>query len=58
MLYLDVSVYQNPSKQALEALGEPGISRSNSIDGAAPYWRAAFEYNIGDHSFELSLESW
>jgi hypothetical protein len=24
-----------------------------SIGGAWPYWRAAFEYNIGEHSFEV-----
>jgi hypothetical protein len=24
-----------------------------SIGGAAPYWRVAFEYNIGEHSFEV-----
>jgi hypothetical protein len=52
MLYLDVSAYQNLSKQALEVLGEPGIG-DLSIGGAAPYWRAAFEYNIGEHSFEV-----
>jgi hypothetical protein len=51
MLYLDVSAYQNLSKQTLEVLGEPGIS-DVSIGGAAPYWRAAFEYNLGDQSFE------
>jgi hypothetical protein len=49
MLYLDVSAYQNLSKRALEALGEPGIG-DLSIGGAAPYWRAAFEYILGDHS--------
>jgi hypothetical protein len=52
MLYLDVSAYQNLSKQALELLGEPGIS-DVSIDGIAPYWRAAFEYDTGEHSFEV-----
>ena len=45
MLYLDVSAYQNLSKQTLEVLGEPGIS-DLSIGGVAPYWRAAFEYNL------------
>ena len=52
MLYLDVSAYQNLSKQALEVLGEPGIG-DLSIGGAAPYWRAALEYNMGEHSFEV-----
>jgi hypothetical protein len=53
MLYLEVSVYQNLSAQTLRVLGEPGISGSNSIGGAAPYWRAAFEYDSGDHSLEV-----
>ena len=52
MLYLEVSAYQNLSTQALRALGEPGIN-DLSIGGAAPYWRAAFEYDAGDHSFEV-----
>ena len=52
MFYLDVSVYQNLSRQALEALGEPGIG-DLSIGGAAPYWRAALEFNYGEHSFEI-----
>jgi hypothetical protein len=52
MLYLDASAYQNLSKQSLEALGEPGINNV-SIDGAAPYWRAALEYNAGEHSIEV-----
>ena len=33
-------------------LGEPGIS-DLSIGGAAPYWRAAFEYDFGEHSVEV-----
>jgi hypothetical protein len=52
MLYLDVSAYQNLSKQTLEVLGEPGIT-DLSIGGAAPYWRAALEYDVGEHSFEV-----
>ena len=52
MLYLEGSVYQNFSWQALEALGEPGIG-DLSIGGAAPYWRAALEFNYGEHSFEI-----
>ena len=51
MLYLEVSAYQNLSTQALRALGEPGIN-DLSIGGAAPYWRAAFEYDVGEQSFE------
>jgi hypothetical protein len=53
MLYLDVSAYQNLSTQTLRALGEPGIAGSTSIDGVAPYWRAAFEYTMGEHSLEV-----
>lgn len=52
MLYLEASAYQNLSRQELEALGEPGIA-DLSIDGAAPYWRAAIEMNYGEHSFEV-----
>jgi hypothetical protein len=52
MLYLEVSAYQNLSTQALRALGEAGIN-DISIGGAAPYWRAAFEYNLGEQSFEI-----
>jgi hypothetical protein len=52
MLYLEVSAYQNLSTQVLRAFGEPGIG-DLSIGGAAPYWRAAFEYNLGDQSFEV-----
>jgi hypothetical protein len=51
MLYLEVSAYQNLSTQTLRALGEPGFN-GLSIGGAAPYWRAAFEYNLGNQSFE------
>ncbi|WP_051335557.1 hypothetical protein [Methylocapsa acidiphila] len=54
MLYLDVSAYQNLSAQALKRLGvPPDVIGSISIDGVAPYWRAAFEYNVGEHSFEV-----
>jgi hypothetical protein len=54
MLYLDVSAYQNLSMQTLKKLGvPPGVIGSISIDGVAPYWRAAFEYNVGEHSFEV-----
>jgi hypothetical protein len=52
MLYVDFTAYQNLSKQAMEILGEPGIS-DLSISGVAPYWRAAFEYDTGNHSFEI-----
>jgi hypothetical protein len=52
MLYLEASVYQNLSTQVLNALGEPGVSGA-SIGGAAPYWRAAFEYDLGEHSLEV-----
>jgi hypothetical protein len=53
MLYLDVSAYQNLSQQTLAVLGEPGISDLSIGHGAAPYWRAAFEYDLGDQSFEV-----
>jgi hypothetical protein len=52
MLYLEASVYQNLSMQTLRALGEPGIGDA-SIGGGAPYWRAAFEYDLGEHSLEV-----
>jgi hypothetical protein len=53
MFYVDFTAYQNLSRQTLQALGEPEVIGSTSIDGVAPYWRAAFEYNIGEHSFEV-----
>lgn len=54
MLYLNFTAYQNLSTQALQKLGlPPGTIGSISIDGVAPYWRAAFEYNVGEHSFEV-----
>jgi hypothetical protein len=52
MLYLEVSAYQNLSTQTLRALGEADIN-ALSIGGAAPYWRAAFEYNLREQSFEI-----
>ena len=52
MLYLEASAYQNLSTQTLRAFGEPGVS-DLSIGGAAPYWRAAFEYDLGEHSLEV-----
>ncbi len=53
MFYVDFTAYQNLSQQVLQALGEPGVIGSTSIDGIAPYWRVAFEYNTGEHSFEV-----
>jgi hypothetical protein len=52
MLYIEASAYQNLSTQTLRVLGEPGIS-DVSIGGAAPYWRAAFEYDFGEQSVEV-----
>lgn len=52
MLYLEATAYQNLSTQTLQALGEPGIS-DLSIVGAAPYWRGALEYDVGNHSLEV-----
>ena len=49
--YLAFTAYQNLSTQVLQGLGLPGVIGSTSIDGVAPYWRAAFEYDIGEHSF-------
>jgi hypothetical protein len=51
--YLAFTAYQNLSTQVLQGLGVPGVIGSTSIDGVAPYWRAAYEYNIGAHSFEI-----
>jgi hypothetical protein len=53
MFYLDFTAYQNLSQQVLQALGEPGVIGSTSIDGVAPYWRAAVEFDKGDHSLEF-----
>ncbi len=53
MFYVNFTAYQNLSQQVLQALGEPGVIGSTSIDGVAPYWRVAFEYDTGDQSFEV-----
>jgi hypothetical protein len=53
MLYLDFTAYQNLSTQTLLTLGLPGVIGSTSIDGVAPYWRAAVEFDRGDHSLEF-----
>jgi hypothetical protein len=53
MLYLDFTAYQNLSRQTLTTLGLPGAADATSIDGVAPYWRAAVEFTSGDHSLEF-----
>jgi hypothetical protein len=53
MFYLGFTAYQNLSLQVLQALGEPDVAGATSIDGVAPYWRAAVEIDRGDHSFEV-----
>ena len=53
MFYVAFTAYQNLSQQVLQGLGEPGVIGSTSIDGVAPYWRVAFEYDTGDQSFEV-----
>jgi len=53
MVYVEVSAYQSLSKGTAQALGEPDVIGSNSISGAAPYWRVAFAPTIGDHSFMI-----
>ncbi|VTZ49948.1 conserved hypothetical protein [Methylocella tundrae] len=53
MFYVDFTAYQNLSTGTLQALGEPEVIGSTSIDGVAPYWRAAFEYDTGEQSFEV-----
>lgn len=53
LLYIEFTAYQNLSKQALELLGEPDPGTTTSISGIAPYGRAALEYDIGEHSFEV-----
>jgi hypothetical protein len=46
------SVYGSADAQTLRALGEADIN-ALSIGGAAPYWRAAFEYNLGNRMNDL-----
>lgn len=50
-IYLALSAYGTLDRKVLSILGEgpPSIA----IDGAAPYWRAAIEKNIGDFSFMI-----
>jgi hypothetical protein len=53
MLYLAAFAYQNINHQTLSALGIPPAG-TTSIDGVAPYWRAALEMNFfNDHWLEI-----
>jgi hypothetical protein len=53
MLYLAAFAYQNINHQTLSALGIPP-GGTTSIDGVAPYWRAALETNfLKDHYLEV-----
>jgi hypothetical protein len=52
--YLAFTAYQNLSHQTLSFLGIPGASGATSIDGVAPYWRAAYEVNfLENHYLEI-----
>lgn len=50
--YAELSAYRDLSKSAQTALGVDTTGES-PVDGAAPYWRVAFERDFGKHSLEF-----
>jgi hypothetical protein len=56
-LYAELGAYTSAQQGAANAVtgaaGPLDGTTSNVIDGAAPYWRVAYEYNKGRHSFEV-----
>jgi hypothetical protein len=52
LVYLQVSGYRSINPNTLVSLGA-GPSDAGSIDGVAPYWRAAIEPHWGQHWFEF-----
>jgi len=58
-LYLEGGVYRSAKQGQLNVLtGQAGPldgSASNVIEGAAPYWRAAYEYDWSANSLEVGL---
>jgi hypothetical protein len=58
-LYLEAGVYRSAQQGQLNALtgaaGPLDGSASNVIEGGAPYWRAAYEYDWGANNLEVGL---
>jgi hypothetical protein len=52
LLYLEAGAYGSFSSNFQKAFGSAGPDRI-SIDGAAPYWRAALQHNWQGHYFSL-----
>ena len=52
-LYLEASVYGSLSPNAQIRLGADPFSAPGQIDGAAPYWRVAFEPHWGNNWLEV-----
>ncbi|HVN42419.1 MAG TPA: hypothetical protein VMT50_06510 [Steroidobacteraceae bacterium] len=56
-LYAELGVYRSAQQGAANsvtgAAGPLDGTTSNVISGAAPYWRVAYEYNVGRHSIEV-----
>jgi hypothetical protein len=48
-IYLEASAYKTLDRKTLSFLGEG--APSISMDGVAPYWRAAYEKTLGDYTF-------
>jgi hypothetical protein len=51
-VYAELSAYRDLSKSTQTLLGVDTTGES-AIDGAAPYWRVAFERDFGKHSLEF-----
>ena len=58
-LYLEAGIYRSAQQGQLNVLtGQAGPldgSASNVIEGGAPYWRAAYEYDWGANNLEVGL---
>lgn len=53
LLYAEFDVYKGLGRDVRNALGVVPVSGSNSVDGAAPYWRLALEHDFGSHYLEI-----
>jgi hypothetical protein len=53
-IYTEVGVYTSPGRGFLSTVGVVS-SPANSIDGAAPYVRAAYQKNYGEQNFEVGV---
>src|SRR5262249_23318111 len=53
MLYLEASAYRTLDFNTQNALGADPFASPGLIDGAAPYWRIAFEPHWGNNWFML-----